>query len=193
MKRGSAVLIAAVALLAGGASISSGSTVASRTAAGSCPGSTVPAVVDATFVCLNVGEACSTRFAPDYAKFGFSCAAGRLANRTVVSGPDLADAFLNTKPRDLTTRGSAFKVAGPPPVLHLTFRQPLSGQHKMNISVQNTSIGATTVVTATLQSGWQYTYEVLPAAASDSVAGTYRVAISIDGTGRKELVYSVRR
>jgi len=192
MKRGSAVLIAAVALLAGVASTSSGSTGAARSVAGSCPGSTVPAVVDATFVCLNVGSACSARFAADYGKFGFACTAGHLAKRRVVSGPALADAFLNTKPKDLTTRVSAFKAAGPPPVLHLTFRQPLTGAHKLSISVENRTIGATTVVTATLQSGWQYTYEVLPAAASASVAGTYRVAISIDGTGRKQLAYSVR-
>jgi hypothetical protein len=33
---------------------------------------------------------------------------------------------------------------------------------------------------------------VLPASASDATAGTYRVAIVVDGTGRKELVYSVK-
>jgi hypothetical protein len=193
MKRWPAALIVAAALLAGGASTASGRTAATRSAAGSCPGSTVPAVVDATFVCLDVGAACSRRFGSDYAKFGFACAAGHLARRHIASGPALADVFLNTKPRDLTTRASAFKAAGPPPVLHLTFRQPLSGKHKLSISVHNTTIGATTVVSATLQSGWQYTYEVLPAAASDSVPGAYRIAISIDGTGRKELSYSVKR
>jgi len=58
--------------------------------------------------------------------------------------------------------------------------------------VRNSTIGAISVVDATLQSGWQYTYQVLPASASDAMAGTYRVAILVDGTGRKELVYSVK-
>jgi hypothetical protein len=188
---GTAAIVTAASVSAAAAAIASGAGAAPRTAAGSCPGSTVPAVVDATFVCLSVGGACTPRFGADYAKFGLTCASGHLVKRRAASGPTLADAFLNTKPTDLTSRASAFKVSGPPPVLHLTFRQALQGAHKLSVQVRNATIGASTVVGSTLKSGWQYTYLVLPAAASDSAPGSYRVSISIDGTGRKEIAYSV--
>jgi hypothetical protein len=152
----------------------------------------VAAVVDETFVCLAVGGACAARFNDDYGKYRLSCEAGKLVRKRSGSSAVLADAFLNTNKGDLSTHITSFKMAGPPPVLHLTFRQALVGTHKLSLRVRNATIGAITDVGATLQSGWQYTYQVLPATASDATAGTYRVAILIDGTGRKELVYSVK-
>jgi hypothetical protein len=53
-----------------------------------------------------------------------------------------------------------------------------------------TNTGST--VNYTLQSGWQFTYEVLPTAISNSTAGAYRVTISIDGASKKQLFYSVK-
>jgi hypothetical protein len=145
-------------------------------------------------VCLAVGGACTARFQDDYGKYQLSCEAGKLVRKRSGSGSSaaLADAFLNTNKGDLSTHITSFKMAGPPPVVHLTFRQALVGAHKLSLRVRNATIGASSVVNSTLQSGWQYTYQVLPASASDATAGTYRVAILIDGTGRKELVYSVK-
>jgi hypothetical protein len=192
MRRGLAVLALAASVIAVHASASPAANASTRVSTGSCPAPTVAAVVDETFVCLAVGGACTTKFQHDYGKYQLSCEAGKLVRKRSGSSAALADAFLNTSKGDLSTRITSFKMAGPPPVLHLTFRQALVGTHKLILRVRNATIGASTDVDSTLQSGWQYTYQGLPASASDATAGTYHVAILIDGTGRKELVYSVK-
>jgi hypothetical protein len=192
MKRGLTVIAVVAAAVAVHVSASPAATSSALVAAGSCPAPTVAAVVDQTFVCLNVGGPCSTQFENDYTKFQLSCDAGKLVKKVSGSSAALAEAFLNTNKGDLSTHLTSFKIAGPPPVLHLTFKQALVGSHKLSLRVRNATLGASSVVDSTLQSGWQYTYQVLPASASDATAGTYRVAILIDGLGRKELVYSVK-
>jgi hypothetical protein len=192
MRRGLVVLAVAGAVIAVHVSASPAATASTRVSAGSCPAPTVAAVVDQTFVCLAVGGACTPKFQDDYSKYQLSCEAGKLVRKRSGSSAALADAFLNTSKGDLATHITAFKMAGPPPVVHLTFKQALVGTHKLTLRVRNATIGASTDVGSTLQSGWQYTYQVLPATAADATAGTYRVAILIDGTGRRELVYSVK-
>jgi hypothetical protein len=154
-------------------------------------GGTVPAVVDETFICLSVGGPCAASFQQDYAKFGFSCSRGRITKVTPVSGPLLADAFLNTKNTDVSTRMTKFVHAGPTPVLHLTFKVPLKGTHRLTVQVVNGRTDASSSVNYTLQSGWQFTYEVLPPLAASAAPGAYRVAITIDGKGRRQLYYTV--
>jgi hypothetical protein len=191
LKQGLVALTIVAGVFAANVSAPSAATASVRTAAGSCQGGTVPSVVDATFICLSVGGPCAVLFQQDYAKFGFQCAAGRLVKPRSVSGPAIADAFLNTKSNDLTTRMTTFKVAGAPPILHLTFKQALTGPHRLSVDVHNATIDAGRTYDLTLQKGWQFTYEELPAPISNSTAGSYRVNISIDGTGRKQLTYSV--
>jgi hypothetical protein len=193
MRRGLVVVAVAASVIAVHASASLSASSSTSVSTGSCPAPTVAAVVDETFVCLAVGGACTARFQDDYGKYQLSCEAGKLVRkRSGSSSAGLADAFLNTNKGDLSTHLTSFKLSGPPPVVHLTFRQALVGTHKLSLRVRNATIGASSVVDSTLQSGWQYTYQVLPASASDATAGTYRVAIVVDGTGRKELVYSVK-
>jgi hypothetical protein len=200
VKHGLATLACVVAVFACGVSASSASTASSvstaaiRASAGSCTGGTVPAIVDATFMCLTIGGPCTAQFRQDYAKFQLSCTAGRLVRATAHSaaGPAVADAFLNTQKNDLSTRMNAFKLAGVPPVLHLTFKHALAGRHKLSVDVHNTRIDAGQTFNSVLQSGWQFTYVVLPTPISNSTAGTYRVTVSIDGAGKKQLIYTIR-
>ncbi len=181
-----------VAVFASNVSASSASTAAVRVSAGSCPGATVPAVVNATFVCLSIGGPCTARFEEDYAKYQLVCAAGRLSKPRPASAPAVADAFLNTKKSDVSTRTTIFKVAGAPPILHLTFKKALAGPHKLSVDVHNATTDVGRTFDTTLQTGWQFMYQVLPTSISNSYAGTYRVTISIDGAGKKELSYSVK-
>jgi hypothetical protein len=192
MRRGLAVLAVAASVIAVHASASPAATASTRATTGSCPAPTVAAVVNETFVCLALGGACTAKFQDDYGKYQLSCEAAKLVTKRSGSSVALADAFLNTNKNDLSTRITSFKRAGPPPVVHLTFRKALVGAHKLILRVRNATIGASTDLDSTLQSGWQYTYDGLPPSASDATAGTYHVAILIDGTGRKELVYSVK-
>jgi hypothetical protein len=187
-----ALLVVVAAVLAAGVSASSASTAGVRAAAGSCQGGTVAAVVNETFMCLSAGGPCSTRFEGDYNKFQLSCVAGRLAKSSSTTGPTVADAFLNTKKNDVSTRATTFTVGGPPPILHLTFKKALDGTHKLAVNVLNGSSGAGSTVDSTLQKGWQFTYQILPAVVSNATAGTYRLTISIDGSDKKQLTYSVK-
>src|SRR5215470_10510994 len=129
MRRGLAVLAVAASVIAVHASASPAATSSTSVSTGSCPTPTVAAVVDETFVCLAVGGSCTAKFQDDYGKYELSCAAGKLVRKRSGSGSSaaLADAFLNSNKGDLSTRITSFKMAGPPPVLHLTFRQALVG------------------------------------------------------------------
>jgi hypothetical protein len=195
VKQALLVLTVVMAALAAGVPASSGGTSAKLSPSASCKAGAVPAIVNATFTCLKAAGPCQAKFQQAYAKYKFSCASGRLIRvgpaPPPVPGTVLADAFLNSKPRDVTTRATTFKVAGPPPVLHLTFAQALKGQHTLSVDVHNTTVNTGQTFETTLQNGWLYVYEALPAIVSNSAAGSYRVTISIDGRGKKQLSYSV--
>jgi hypothetical protein len=193
MKHGLIALIAAVVVSTCWLSTASASSRHVQVATGSCPSPSVPAVVNATFMCLNLGGPCSVKFQQDYVKFQLSCAAGKLIKLSSAAGagPAIAEAFLNTSSNDLKTRATTFTVSGPTPVLHLTFRQALKGAHSVRIDVHNPNLDQT--INFTLQNGWQFTYEKLPETSANAVAGAYRVTISIDGAQRKQLYYSVKQ
>src|SRR5918912_1042720 len=105
--------------------------------------------------------ACTAKYQSAYAKYRFTCTAAKLSKLPAHrSASLLADAFLNAKTSDTTTRSTTFTVGGPPPVLHMTFSSALKGSHTLTVDIHNTTIDAGQSFDTTLQSGWQVAYEV---------------------------------
>jgi hypothetical protein len=55
--------------------------------AASCQRRAVPAVINASFVCLKTGGSCKARFQRQYARYGFYCGSGLLAKRRKTTPP----------------------------------------------------------------------------------------------------------
>jgi hypothetical protein len=188
------ITLAAVSagLAAGVAPATAGSRAPQLSPGGSCKPAEVPAIINARFACLKAGGACTAKFQQAYTKYRFTCTAARLSKVPAArQGSLLADAFLNTKSSDSTTRVTTFRVGGPPPILHMTFASALKGSHTLTVDVHNSTINSGQSFDTTLKPGWQFAYEVLPALVSNSAAGDYVVTVTIDGGSKKLLTYSV--